>query len=185
MKYSERKLKSIKRKAQLFDIIEDIEDSGVKIDWNKYPKYKGLKVLSQVILDYQLLVPGEEPDLTELTEVIDKRKAEEEEFSGYIDEMVKTTDKVCDFEYSVPEEEKITTFEPDWNLIATIDVSDGKSYEGRKDIVRAIYLELLGREPDSGGWESYTHHLKDGMSISNLRDAVKHSVEYKRKHKIQ
>ena len=183
MKYSERKLKSIKRKAQLFGIIEDIEDSGVKIDWNKYPKYKGLKVLSQVILDYQLLVPGEEPDLTGLTEVIDKREEEEEEFSDLIDDLGVAVDKVTDFEYTEPK--KTATFEIDWELISSIDVSDGKSYEGRKNIIRAIYLELLGREPDSGGWESYTNHLKDGMSISNLRDAFKHSTEYKRKHKIQ
>lgn len=166
MKYSQRKLNSFKRKAPLLAIVKDIEDSGIEIDWNKYPSYVGIEALKQIILDYQVLVPGEQPDLTEMTSGID--------VPVVIDEVVEKQKPI----------KKTKRTEPDWELIRSIDISDQKSYKGRKNIIRAIYLELLFREPDSGGWEEYVNHLKDGLSISNIRDAIKMSKEYKKKHNI-
>ena len=168
MKHSEKELEKYIRKAPLREIINDIVDNGIKIDDNKYPKYKTLKVLRQIILDYQDLVPGEEPDLDDMTEAVDID----------INETL-----VEESKESVKEEPKYPN-EPDWELIKSIDVSDRWSPEGRRKIVRAIFLELLHREPDHIGMNTFSEHIESGMSIANLRDAIKRSTEYKRKHKI-
>jgi hypothetical protein len=161
MKYSEKELEKYIRKAPLREIIEEIKSNGIKVKYDKYPKIHTLKVLRKIIIDYQDLVPSEQPDLNEMTEAVD---------DGYnVVEVVKPKPKVR---------------KPDWKLIKSIDTSDPHTKEGRAQIVRAIYLELLFREPDHVGLNSFSEHIENGMSIANLRDAIKRSVEYKKKHKI-
>jgi len=181
--------KKYKRKKALMSIIKEIENNGIKIDYNKYPKYKNMETLRKIILDYQLLVPGEEPDLTEMTNAIDRD-------DPMMDGPHPTEDEVKDFfedkpfedktlqEEIVEEKEEQKPFKPDWDKINAIDVVDLSKDEGRKNMVRKIYLEMLGREPDAKGLEIYKQHIRDGLGISHIRDAIRRSKEYKKVHNL-
>jgi hypothetical protein len=49
-----------------------------------------------------------------------------------------------------------------------------------RDQVRALYLELLKREPDPGGWTHWTNQIKaNGVSIDAVREALKTDPAYK------
>ena len=173
MKYNEKELGKFRRKAPLYKIIEEIESNGIKIKYKKYPEFHTMAILRNIVLDYQDLVPGDEPDLSELTDAVDIVDVVAD-FDG-LDWKSGTDDLV------IKEAEQT---EPDWELIKTIDVTDPRSDEGRGRIVRAVYLELLFRDPDPSGMQSYKTHLRDGLSISNIRDAIRRSKEYKKLHKI-
>jgi hypothetical protein len=177
MKYNEKELGKFRRKKPLYEIIGEIEDNGIKIEYKKYPEFHTMAILRNIILDYQDLVPGDEPDLTEMTEAV-------EDFEGF--DWLPAGE-----EYEIEEETELVEpvkkgerTEPDWELIKSIDVTDSKSEAGRERIVTAIYQELLFRNPDPDGMQTYKNCLRDGMSMSNIRDAIRRSNEYKRKHNI-
>lgn len=44
--------------------------------------------------------------------------------------------------------------------------------------VTAVYEDVLGRGPDSGGLEYWTHLLDEGTEISSVAEAIAHSDEY-------
>ena len=207
MNFTEKELeKKYKRKKALMSVIKEIENNGIKIDYNKYPKYKNMETLRKIILDYQLLVPGEEPDLTEMTNavdgIVDASESDEgiEAVKKALDEMEEGTEvaepemeeivigkfqpeKIIE-ELERKEEEEQKPFKPDWDKINAIDVVDLSKDEGRKNMVRKIYLEMLGREPDAKGLEIYKQHIRDGLGISHIRDAIRRSKEYKRLHNL-
>lgn len=173
MKYTENELEKFKFKRDLNKIIDEIKEHGIEIDWNKYPDYHSLAVLRQVILDHQVLVPGEEPDLTEMTEAVDNVAIEFEDEPEVVVEEISGGVEVEEEEHEV---------KPDWELINSIEVEDTSNDDGKKALIRKVYLELLFREPDPHGLVTYVQCLKDGMSLANVREAIRHSTEYKSKH---
>jgi len=50
---------------------------------------------------------------------------------------------------------------------------------GYRNQVRALYLELLGREPDAGGWDAWVNNMLNGMTIAQVRQHFMNSPEYK------
>jgi len=191
MNFTEKELeKKYKRKKALMSVIKEIENNGIKIDYNKYPKYKNMETLRKIILDYQLLVPGNEPDLTEMTEAIDSAEPTElATVMGTQEEVVDSIEapplpQLIKEEEIVEEEEEQKPFKPDWDKINAIDVVDLSTDEGRTNMVRKIYLEMLGREPDAMGREIYKQHIRDGLGISHIRDAIRRSKEYKKVHNL-
>ncbi len=48
-------------------------------------------------------------------------------------------------------------------------------------IVRKVYREVFGRDPDASGRESYTRSLRNGMSEAEFRADLKRSPEYRTK----
>jgi hypothetical protein len=50
--------------------------------------------------------------------------------------------------------------------------------ENAHDIVRRLYLEVLNREPDAGGWDYWARRLDDGMSVDELRAALRASIPH-------
>ena len=177
MKYTKTKL-GMKRKEELEKIIEQMKASGVKINWNDYPEYHSKKVLVGVILDYQDLVPGELPDLTKMTEVIDE----------FNDAEVTIQDEEIEEEIEEPEIEDVP--QSKWDKVKELMVKAAEhggssSDKGREFLVRAIYVELLDRDPINGdvkGLAVYKAHIRDGLSINNIRDAIKKSLEYRKGH---
>lgn len=52
-----------------------------------------------------------------------------------------------------------------------------------REQIRQLYLELLFREPDPGGWDEWTHHVIDeGHTIEWVREQIEQSDEFKEKH---
>lgn len=54
-----------------------------------------------------------------------------------------------------------------------------RSYAGSAEDVAAIYLEVLGRDPDTAGWFYWTDKVNHGTSLSEVRAALQGSVEKK------
>ncbi len=62
-----------------------------------------------------------------------------------------------------------------------------KSGEAKKSdvdlIIKRAYQDLLGRNPDRGGYDQYSRHLRDdGWSEEDVRNDIRKSQEYKNKH---
>lgn len=56
-------------------------------------------------------------------------------------------------------------------------------YSAARIAVRALYLELLWREPDPGGWDNWTDHIElRGGTIDQVRAAILNSPEYRLLH---
>jgi hypothetical protein len=61
-----------------------------------------------------------------------------------------------------------------------------RSPEGREAGIRSAitraYRELLGREPDPGGYATYERHMRDqGWSERELREAIMSGDEYRKR----
>lgn len=56
-------------------------------------------------------------------------------------------------------------------------------YEQVRAAIRGLYLELLQREPDPGGWDNWTNEvINNGHSIEWVREQGYASEEYRQKH---
>jgi Beta/Gamma crystallin len=63
-----------------------------------------------------------------------------------------------------------------------IRASDEFRREGVDRIIKRVYLEVLGREADPGGLQNYRRNfLEKNWSDNDLREALKHSDEYRHK----
>jgi hypothetical protein len=69
-----------------------------------------------------------------------------------------------------------------WNdMVSSIQVGYGRMSPGEADrIVRRAYQDVLGREPDPEGLESFRHQILDnGWTEARVRDALRNSPEYR------
>ncbi len=75
-----------------------------------------------------------------------------------------------------------TMIERDWSesrLRKELRKSDEYHKQTIPAVVKKVYREVLGREPDSAGFQFYTQKMsRDGWYESRLRDALKKSPEY-------
>jgi hypothetical protein len=66
------------------------------------------------------------------------------------------------------------------------DLKKSTEYQGKKydKIIKEAYQDILGRNPDRNGLESYRRHMiDDGWSEKDVRNDLRNSDEYKRKHR--
>lgn len=57
--------------------------------------------------------------------------------------------------------------------------SNPKNYEEAAKIITNTYKNLLTREPDESGLETYTKLLMEGTSIKDIENDIKNSEEFK------
>lgn len=223
MNYNDSELERINRKKALYDIIDEIQDNGISVNWDKYDEKHTLAILRQVVLDYQILVPKIEPDLSEMVNAVDNveekifEKVDYEILEDKNDsvESVETSDddtveediddnpfqetddtpevdpepepEVVEIKEVTPEPPIVQAPKPVVQKLPRydnkldqkfIDSIDDTTKEGQ---IKKVYLELLYRLPDVEGLKTYVNHLSF-LSLENVRDAIKKSNEYKRKH---
>ena len=65
------------------------------------------------------------------------------------------------------------------------DLKKSEEYTSKKAdrIIKDAYQDLLGRKPDGGGLANYRKHIaEDGWSEEDVRNDLRNSAEYKKKH---
>lgn len=66
------------------------------------------------------------------------------------------------------------------------DIRSSQEYRGKgvDDVIRRAYEDLLDRKADSAGFNFYKKQMIDkGWSERDVRDALRNSEEYKKKHR--
>lgn len=187
-KYSEKDLAKIKRRNDLFVIIENIEKHGIEIDMAKYPK-STLPYLRQAVLEHQDLV------------VIGKPRPESESFVGNFEANIDPVPEsiVIESEPSPePEPEIEEEFEELEEEVEDVEVQlSGRKIERQKrkeernkrleekkarmidwrvlpeaenkDWITKMYWKHLYRPPDGEGMATYMRHL----SLAKSREEIK------------
>ena len=65
------------------------------------------------------------------------------------------------------------------NISCSSKNKGNKSYEEAAEIVTNTYKNLLSREPDPEGLESYTKLLMEGFPTRYIENSIRDSKEYK------
>ena len=66
----------------------------------------------------------------------------------------------------------------------TLRTSSERNQGRAEQIVKRAYEDILNREPDRSGMELYKNNIiKNGWSEKQVRDSLRQSEEYRKKHK--